>query len=156
MKSAWFILGVTVVGCVPVAPAPPAPRTAMAVSQSVAKTWEAAIDVFAERNIPIKTLDRSSGLVVAEPMKVGTADASLADCGKDAMGIVQYPTDATWNLLVRGDSAQSTIKATVRFIRVGMSRAALSTQTVSEECSTRGTWETQFEQQVKAAAEAKK
>lgn len=128
----------------------------MTVNAPFAKTWEAAVDVFAERNISIKTLDRASGLIVAEAVKVGSRNSNLADCGKDAMGIAQYPTDATWNLLIRGDSLRSTVKANVRFIRVGMSRAALSTETVTEECSTRGVWETEFEQQLKVSAEAKK
>ena len=124
---ALAILASMVIACVPIPPEPPAPRTAMDVNASFAKTWEAAIDVFAERNISIKTLDRASGLIVAEPVKVGAGGNEFADCGTDAMQVRQYPTDATWNLVVRGDSIKSTVRANVRFIRVGMSRAALRT-----------------------------
>ena len=153
---AFAMLASIVTACIPTPPEPPAPRTAMDVNAPFAKTWEAAIDVFAERNISIKTLDRASGLIVAEPVKVGAGGTEFADCGTDAMQVRQYPTDATWNLVVRGDSTKSTVRANVRFIRIGMSRAALSTATVTEECSTRGVWETDFETRLKVTAEAKK
>lgn len=126
-------------------PGPPIVRTATEVAAPVDRTWEAAVEVFANENIPIKTLDRSSGLIVAETQPVARQDG-LADCGT-AFGTPLSPDAATWNLLVRGDSLRSTVKATVRFThRLGAA---------DEECGTRGVWETALERKLKAAAEAK-
>ena len=118
---------------------------------SFTKTWDAVIDVFAERNISIKTLDRTSGLIVAEPMQVGrTAGEAYADCGA-VMGMAIPASAATWNILVRGDTAVTTVKATVRFLNVTTGRYGSTT-----ECSSRGSWEQELEQRVKTAAEIKK
>lgn len=138
--------------CIPKAPEPPAPRVAMEVLAPVARTWEAAVDILAERNIPIKTMDRASGLVAAEAQRVGSGGGSLADCGKDGFGMARVPVSATWNLIVRGDSARSTVKANVRFVGV----PAMSPSGPFVDCSTRGTWETEMETQIKTAAEQRR
>jgi len=128
-----------------------APRQPMRVEAPFARTWDAAIDVFADRTIPIRTIDRASGLIVAEPTKVEAGQAELADCGLSPIGIEYAPTDANWNLIVRSDSTHSTVKATVRFLAVSQGVGATSI-----ECTSRGVWETQLEERIKAAAEAKK
>ncbi|HEY2377614.1 MAG TPA: hypothetical protein VGH98_16665 [Gemmatimonadaceae bacterium] len=118
------------------------------------------IDVFAARNIQIKTIDRASGLIVAERQRVSDANPdALADCGTMSNGGAHlYPTNAVWNVLVRGDSSSATVKATVRFAWINS--AAVSALHVSEtdatkECESRGVWESALEQRVKATAEAK-
>jgi hypothetical protein len=116
------------------------------VGASFAATWEATVDLFAEQNIQIKTIDRSSGILVAERASIGATTQKLADCGTD-MGIDLRPTSVTYNVLVRGDSSAATV-------RVGMGRG-LRTDTVSEECGSTGLWETDFERDVKTRAEAK-
>jgi hypothetical protein len=55
---------------------------------------------------------------------------------------------ATYNIVVRGDSQESTIKATVRWL--GMLRGELIPP---DECSTTHTWETALEQAVKREVE---
>lgn len=141
------LISLVTIGCAAsLPPAPPVVRTATQVHASVAQTWEAAVEAFADRNIPIKTLDRASGLIVAEAQSVSARQEGLADCGT-VWGSPLTPDRATWNLLVRGDSTHSTVKATVRFtLTVGQS---------TEECGTKGRWETAFEQKLKTAAEAK-
>lgn len=140
---------VLLAACTITPPAPPTPRSGTAVAASFGKSWDAVIDIFAERNIPIKTVDRASGIIVAEPQSVATRIDSLADCGT-VIGRAIYPDRATWNVLVRGDSTRSTVKATVRFTQGGTPG---DPQLV--ECSTRGIWETALEQGVKANAERK-
>jgi hypothetical protein len=133
--------------CTATPPAPPAPRSATNVSASFGKTWDAVLRALAERNIPLKTVDRSSGLVVAEEQTMRTRIDSIADCGKEAMGIARYPTTAGWSVLVQGDSVRSMVKATVRF-------ATSPGITSAVDCSSTGKWETELEHQVRAAAEA--
>lgn len=135
-------------------PAPPAPRTATDVSASFNKTWEAVIDQFANENIPIRTVDKASGIIATEVLQVPTNLDGVADCGRD-MGVGLRPTHASYNVLVRGDSAKSTVRINVRWTRTGMARG-LSTATVTEECSTRSVWEPGIEAKIKTAAEAKR
>ncbi len=156
--TAFLVLTVGVVGCGSVqAPAPPVPRTDVtAVSASFTRTWDAVIDDFASQNVPIKTIDRTSGIVVAERLGVTPeVGRQWADCGSDMFIGKLAPTSATYNVLVRGDSTKATVRVTVRWTRVGMARG-LSTQTVTEECGTTAVWESGFEARIKTAAETKK
>lgn len=137
-----------------------APRVGTEVSASFGKTWDAVIDVFAERNIGIKTLDRSSGLVVAENGSVRPADGKAwADCGKFPSAMRGSPAEAatiasvaTFNILVRGDSTRATVKATVQF-----SAPALKTvmNQPNGECVSLGIWEQGVEDQIKIRAQRK-
>ena len=64
------------------APLPPAPRDATHVSASAGQTWDAVVDLFAARDIPIRTIDRATGLVATDELSVGTEGRKWADCGK--------------------------------------------------------------------------
>lgn len=125
-------------------------RSPMPVTASFDRTWTAVIDVFAERNVPIETLDRSSGLIVARPLSVPREDAQYADCGT-AMGLPIPPSRAMHNVRVRGDSASSTVQITVRWEWV-TTATSISAETANE-CSTKGVWETMVERQIKERAE---
>ena len=145
-RFSCLVTVVLIAGCTPTMPAPPAPRTATPVSASFGKTWNAVVDQFAEQNIPIKTIDRASGLIVADPQRVSSG-SGIADCGSNGMSALD-PDEATWNVLVRGDSTSSTVKATVRFVITGL-------YGVMRECSTTGQWESAFEHRVKDIAEGR-
>ena len=153
--TALLLLTLAVVGCGAQAPAPPVPRADVTVvNASFNRTWDAVIDDFASQNVPIKTIDRTSGIVVAEVLSVAPdVGKQWADCGTDMFRKLA-PTSATYNVLVRGDSTKTTVRVTVRWTRVGMARG-LSTQTVAEECGTKAVWEPEFEARIKAAAEEK-
>lgn len=139
--------------CVPSPIAPPVQRTGTTVNASFGKAWNAVIDVFAERNIPIKTIDRSSGLIVTEQLSIAPGSMpDAADCGTD-VGSRVYPTNANYNVLVRGDSSSTVVKVTPRFVRAGPSRGLIPTGNVTEECSSKGVWEAEVEQRIKAIAE---
>lgn len=139
-------------GCT-MAPAAPVPRTtATTVNASFGKTWNAVIDQFATNNIPIHTIDRSSGIIATDLLNVPASVGDVADCGTD-MSVHLVPSQASYNVLVRGDSTSSTIRVTARWVRVGVARG-LSTAVVSEDCSTKQVWEPHFEAQVKSAAES--
>lgn len=162
-SRAGAVAAIAIVGCMPryVAPPPAPARSATTVAASAGKTWESVIDVFTERHVPIRTMDRASGLIVAEPQRVDDANPdALADCGSMTNGGAHLsPTDAVWNVLVRGDSSASTVKATVRFSWTNA--AARSTADArpgglaTKPCESRGVWESALEQRIKAAAEAK-
>lgn len=148
------LLGVAVLTFAACTPAHTAPTPALAatpVHASFAKTWNAVVDILAARNIPVKTMDRASGFVTAELTGVAPGDIgkyadgcggfwdSMANGGNDPAGTARY------NVLVRGDSANSTVKVTARFTELlnGMTK----------NCPSKGVFETPFQQAVKARAE---
>jgi hypothetical protein len=139
------------VGCSFTPPAPPAPRSSMSVNASFGKTWDAVIDVFAQRNIPIRTLERASGFVAAEVASVERVQLDQehpwADCGRPARGFPMQPTTAFYNVRVKGDSMRSTVQVTVNWnhiVKVGAQ---------PQPCSTKGVWESETETDIKARAE---
>jgi len=147
---------VAVLGCTPQPPAAPAPHTAMSVNASFGRTWDALIDDFAGNNIPIKTIDRTSGLIATDKLSVAASLTDAADCGTNWDHTPALPTDVEYNALVRGDSSHSTIRVTARWTRTGQSRVLGDKTRVTEECSTRATWETSLEDQIKKSAEGAK
>lgn len=120
------------------------------IAAGLDRTWNAVIDVFAERNIPIRTIDRSSGFVATEALAVAGVDSlPWADCGSGVSGEIR-PQLATYNVRVRGDSAHSTVRITVRW---SADVAQMTNQVNMAECVTTGRWEAAAEKDVKARAE---
>ncbi len=145
--AATAILLFLAVGCYPTPPAPAPSREATVVAASFAATWDAAIDHFAEDNIPISTIERASGLIATTRLSVDLATAAMAsDCGTG--GGVDFDThyvatDAVYNILVRGDEHSSTVRVTV----------AWSNPDAQFECVTTGAWEKTAEEVIRMRAE---
>jgi hypothetical protein len=133
------------VGCVAPTPPPPAPiRDAAVVATDFQHTWDAAIDHFAEGNIPIATIERASGILATSRLSVGRELArQFSDCGKNEWGAARYATSVVYNVLVRGDSSGSTVRVTA------------SWSTPDMECSTTGAWEAATEEAIQARAEGR-
>lgn len=118
-------------------------RAPMKVAASFDKTWNAVVDVFADRNIPIRTIDRSSGFIATEPLGVSEDEGpDWADCGSGEGGEVS-PVRAIYNVRVRGDSSATTVRVTVRW------------SSAERECVTRGVWEGDAERNIAARAEGR-
>ena len=118
----------------------------MLVNASFGKTWDAAIDAFADRGISVETLDRSSGLIVPAG-RARLADAveggyKYADCGKSWLGNAQFPQSVKYNVLIRGDSARSRVQV----------RAFYLTEN-GQQCASTGYWEDYVENGIKERAE---
>lgn len=132
-------------GCGYKAPTPPpSPRNATEVTASFGRTWDAVVDEFADRNIPIRTIERASGLVATELLTILHDARSEADCGT-FNGRALSPTHAIYNVVVRGDSARATVKATTRWVRVN--------KDASITCETTHRWEGALEERIKGRAE---
>jgi hypothetical protein len=127
------------------APLPPAPRDATHVHASAEQTWDAVVDLFAARDIPIRTSEHAFGFVATEDLPVGAEGRTWADCGT-LNSVHVGPEHAIYNVLVRGDSASSSVKATVRWTSMAAKSGMI-------ECSTSHAWEEAFEAEVKAHAE---
>jgi hypothetical protein len=129
-------------------PPPPAePRDATSVNASMGETWDAVIDLFATRNIPIRTIERVSGIIATEGLSVDSADGlKWADCGRVGPRQI-HANNAIYNVLVRGDSANSSVRATVRWGRLSLKEGDL-------ECASSYVWERGLEEDVMTRAEA--
>ena len=119
----------------------PAPD-ALSVNASFDRTWGAVIDRFALGNIPIKTIERASGIIVAEPLSVASASSKkYADCG--TQGILNPPAQrASYSVRVTGDSLRSAIRVAASF-----------GSPLDVYCRSKGVFETEFMTAIKAAAE---
>jgi hypothetical protein len=139
-------------------PAPMTPRVGMSVAASFANSWDAVVRALDENNVHISSMDRSAGLIAAQPMALSVSNPELlADCGRSSNAVLA-PTDATWHVQLRGDSSSSQVTASVQFSRaeretVGIPGAAPHGTT--RQCESRGVWELQLELRVKALAESK-
>jgi hypothetical protein len=93
-------------------------------------------------------MERASGFIATDPLGVDQRQGKKwADCGK-AFGLPIGPDRASYNVLVRGDSGSSTAKATVRWTQGGT-----PDDPKLIECSSKGTWETETETEIKERAE---
>jgi hypothetical protein len=122
------------------------------------RTWNAVIDQFAQQVITIETMERASGFIVASregiPTRTradSTAGLRLADCGTGPAGAMQdrsapfLPMSAKYNVLVREAGATSTVLVTARFV------STRGAETI--ECSSKGAFESAFEEAVRQRAE---
>lgn len=101
------------------------------------------IDRLGVWNITIRNIDRQSGVITTDPIVVPPEDAEgLADCGTDRIGARAFAKAATWTVVVRGDSAQSRVRASIKFS---------SRDAPEGTCSSKAVWETDFETQVREA-----
>lgn len=141
-----------------------APVKEVPVSAPFDRTWQAVIDVFAQSQIPIRTIDKSSGLVVAEKLRFNlrnfstsiggplfslrqTGEYVYADCGtfgnqKDS------PTFAIFNAQVKqvGDSSSLRINLIYEWTPppavggLGTSRSSIAAAE-QKSCVSTGKWE---------------
>jgi hypothetical protein len=109
------------------------------------RTWDAVIDMFAARNIPIRTIERASGIIATDQLSVGSEGERWAVCGEGNEATLA-PNLAIYNVLVRGDSTSSRVMATVRW--------TLGSATSDIECTSTRIWERDLERAVKGRAES--
>jgi hypothetical protein len=89
-----------------------------------------------------RSIHRFSGLIVTDNLNVGPEGQRWASCA----GVGPGPTHGTYNVLVRGDSTSSTVKATARW-------SFSFPQASDTECPTTHAWEREIEDQIKQRAE---
>lgn len=78
-------------------------KEAASVSADVDQTWIAVIDVFAEHNWPIQTVDKASGLIVTDWIRVDRPEADdAADCGSAPLRD-NFGADVRFSVRVRAE-----------------------------------------------------
>lgn len=146
-------------------------RSPSVIAAPFDSTWGAVISWFAERNIPIRTIEKASGIVVAEPSQfdIRNREAILdakgkqrretsgagqlmfgpplyADCGQIAGLPPIDPSSAVFNVRVTGDAKSSTFQVNVRFAGTQFS----DPKSAAAQCVSTGRWESEIEAFVRA------
>lgn len=145
MKALPLMGLLAVTGCASLPPAPPA-RPDTQVQSPFGKTWDAVVDYFARSSIPVKTIDRTSGLIAAETTQLSGDNSAYARCSNGFLNFA--PSGASFNALIKGDSARSTVRVTANWL------GAQTEGSARVMCVTTDVWEKQFETAIKAKAEA--
>jgi hypothetical protein len=133
---------------------PIGPRESTSVEAAFGKTWDAVIDYFAERNVPISNMDRASGFIAVEQLPVGRDGTLWASC-QTLSGYEVAPTHAVYNIVVRpagGDSSAATVRMTVRWTRTYQQ---IGGGYATQVCLTKGTLEDRIESAIKERADGK-
>lgn len=78
--------------------------------QSKDKTWESLMEYFTEKNIPIKNIEKDSGIVYSEQMIAGIHTPEYADCGQHGLTQIIH-TNIAANVFVK-ELSKSRSKAT--------------------------------------------
>lgn len=133
--GAIVVLSAALVGCVSTPTSYQFDNSAIS-QQSFDETWSNVIGFFAENNIPIKTLEKDSGLVVAETGSLTDQEITiLADCP----GAVLTTSDANianYNVFVRETQEGVKVQVNTKFTRT--LRGSLSNATQSFTCNSKG------------------
>lgn len=121
-----------------------APRTPVPVNASYSRTWDAVVAVFAERNITVVQDSAARTVRTPSAIQLQQGDTGGEDCPNQTDDQVLRPQYVTYRVGVSGDATKSTVVAYALYERMPGG---------GSECGTRGTWETQFEGDVKRRAE---
>src|SRR4051794_27570473 len=110
LRSSTIVVLLGITACVK-PPAPALRSQGTVVNSNFEKSWLAAVATFEEKGIQIRTMDHASGYLSASgiPVKDSKAPAGVYDCGKNALGVKEPATVATYNVLVRAQAPNSTL-----------------------------------------------
>jgi hypothetical protein len=118
----------------------------MPIRASFGRTWDAAVEYFAQKNEAIRVMERASGFIATEKLSLrDDYDDTYVDCGTEGQLRLE-PTHVMYNVLVRGDSGGSTLRVTARWELFRLKNPV--------ECATRYRLEQDIEGQIRAAAES--
>lgn len=79
------------------------------------QVWSAVVTWFAENSIPIKNIEKASGLVTTE-YTLTSRTAGFADCGKEGFGQTMKTPTGTFNVLVmKIDEGRTKVTVNVDF-----------------------------------------
>lgn len=152
-------------------PQSPAPREGTQATAPFDSTWSAVVSYFASRNLSIRTIEKASGIIVAEagradllanrPVQIDANGNHMYRNGKPVLGAPVYadcgtikgppvdPITGAFNVFVRANGAGSIVKASVRYTSQYLTAAG----PIAVECVSLGKWESELEALVKEQVE---
>lgn len=83
--------------------------TTRSYARSFEQTWHAVVRFFAERNLPIRTIDRSSGIIYSEPLDF---PADWLDCGDYPLATIES-RQGRFNVFISTDPISKAVKVRV-------------------------------------------
>ena len=122
-------------------------RNPLPVNASSGRTWDAAIDVLAANNIPIRWTDRPTGSMATDRNEIAKPDTAWSECGRGTAGRRLPPEWAVYNITVHGDSSTSIVMVAISWSMTPRPGVA------SPQCVTSGVRESQLERSIKERAE---
>ena len=111
--------------------------------------WKKAVEYFAVNNLPIKTIDKNSGIIAGEK----PADAKLVDCGNANATPVLEKDDAEkpkieFNIFIKADGTKTIVSI---HENIGKSKAFKPMQgDVDIECKSKGVFEKELLDYIKS------
>ena len=121
-----------------------APRNPVPVNASFSRTWEVVVALFAERNIEVVQDTAARTVRTTKAIQLAQGDTGGEDCPNRTEDQIVRPQFVTYRVGVAGDATKSSVAAYALYERMPGG---------GSECGTRGTWEAQFEGEVKQRAE---
>lgn len=114
MRYATIALAVMLTGC-STAKAPPVPvEASRSYAMPYDEVWGRVVEVLASANIQIKTIEKESGVIYAEPAQ---ANPAFADCGADIFSVT-VARPATLNIVVRPADSGTVVTVNTSFRKV--------------------------------------
>lgn len=86
---------------------------AMHTNATYDQTWSALIEVFADNNWAIQTIEKDSGLIATDWLNLGS-NTTYADCGGSGLATV-VGREIRFNVFVRSETSGSTASVTATF-----------------------------------------
>ena len=113
--------------------------------------WDAVVEAFAQHNIPVKTMDKSSGLIVTDDQAVpiathigsGIVDGEYCDCGQSAFihsGPPVSEASAKFNVFVRRKAGGEVIVQVNAFFKA-IVRNGYNIPIGSLDCTSKGVFQ---------------
>ena len=88
-------------------------QRASVVNGSFDESWTALIDLFSDRSWEIRNLDKASGIVTTDWMKLGADGDGFADCGSAPLGA--NAPQVKFNIHVKQDDADVSVTVNATF-----------------------------------------
>ena len=145
-----FLFSLVLVGCA-TAPAQYQFDNTQSFEVGMDDIWPEVVNFFAENNLPISTVDRDSGLIVAEDLRFSVAEfAQYADCGQSPLA-TESNARGNVNLFVRERSTDgTTLTVNTRFqvYREVGTRGSTIYGAANVDCVSKGTLENAIMEQI--------
>jgi hypothetical protein len=112
------------------------------------QTWEATIELFAARGWPIEVLEKDSGIIASDWVRIHNQDG-YADCGEAGWGIGVGRREVEFNIFVKRDMQEGprlTVNCNFRELRIYS--GYYSTNRSFTECNSTGKLEAEIYAQI--------
>jgi len=106
------------------------------------KTWTATVEVFAEKGWPIANIEKDSGLIASEWVRLNANDG-FADCGSPGLAISES-REVKFSVFVKDGTSSPRLTVNTQF----REHRRLDTSRFIQDCTSYGTLEARIRRQI--------